>query len=197
MMEFKPEEFTSKEKEPATKKSPWRLLILVGTIVAIATPLLLAPYMMMQDQQTEASPTPSRLADQHELGGAYRLGCTNYAKGDYGSSVENFTTSITQAPKSLEPYLGRASANYQLSRWDVVIKDMNDAIKLYPQAPQPYRMRACAYYNQRRWKEVIPDATRVLELDPKDPDILKLKRAALHQLGKTSNDDQNRSAATR
>ncbi|RLB23007.1 MAG: hypothetical protein DRG73_06020 [Deltaproteobacteria bacterium] len=102
----------------------------------------------------------------------YRIGLTEYEKGNYRQAIENYTKGIESNPDDASLYNNRGLAYYSFEQYDKAISDFNKAIELKPDFADAYYNRGLAYfrkgsyYNFEPRKKAIDDFTKAIELQP-------------------------------
>ena len=102
----------------------------------------------------------------------YRIGLTEYEKGNYRQAIENYTKGVESNPDDASLYNNRGLAYYSFEQYDKAISDFNKAIELKPDFADAYYNRGLAYfrkgsyYNFEPRKKAIDDFTKAIELQP-------------------------------
>jgi tetratricopeptide (TPR) repeat protein len=81
-------------------------------------------------------------------------------QGDSEKSLADFATAQTLAPKSEQPYLGRAETNLRDGKNDEAIADCDAAVRLNPNSFAAYLCRAHAYIQMGKSGRAVEEISR-------------------------------------
>jgi tetratricopeptide (TPR) repeat protein len=97
---------------------------------------------------------------------AFDRGLSAYNKGDYKTTIADFTQAIKLDPNDAMAYNNRGIAYDELGDYGKAIADYTQAIKLDPSFAYAYYNRGNAYDDLGDYKTAIDDYNQAIKLDP-------------------------------
>ena len=138
---------------------------------ALANRALMYVQLKRYDLALADCETATRLDfDQVEF--AYvACGAAQAGQGDHQAALVAFDRAIRAGggPGWIDPYLGRASAHFELHDYDAAINDCNIAIAKKPDDERAFRLRGHVYLVQKQYSKALADFDTVLKLAPNSP----------------------------
>ena len=89
---------------------------------------------------------------------------------DFDKGVNDLSIAISSDPTNTELYYWRATAYYNLKKYDDAILDFNKAIELMPNAAGAIHYRGNSYYYKGEYEKAIIDFDKAMVLNPEIED---------------------------
>ena len=96
----------------------------------------------------------------------YDFGFSNYQKGKYEDSINNFNKALEKAPNLANAYSYRGQAKTELGDINGAIADYNHLLLIQPKNAEAYNKRANAYHKLKDYKTAIKDYNQALYINP-------------------------------
>jgi tetratricopeptide (TPR) repeat protein len=100
----------------------------------------------------------------------YLSGLINFSQGDYGKSIDDFTTVLKENPNHIKALYNRSLAFGLLEQYPFAIRDLDACIKIDPRASQAYYSRAYWHEFTGNYSEASKDYEETIKLDPRNLD---------------------------
>jgi len=121
----------------------------------------------------------------------YHRAITNFTRGSYRDSYEEFTSLVRKYPESENLRNRRALVSLQMGHFEAAIDDLTQALSLDPAFAGAYLNRARAYTLTKQWELAIADCNTALKLGAAGDSALAYFRRGLAYRG---NSDLERAA---
>ncbi len=144
----------------------------------------------IKDYSTLINLTPE--SKKEDLATYYgRRGDAYREKGDYQSSIDDYSKEIAIEPLQGYAYADRGEGLIGLRKFDLAVIDFSKALELVQRRVWTYYQRAKAYFRNGQYEKAIEDYNQLLKIDEKRPSAFLCRSFAYEKLGDSGKAEQD------
>jgi Flp pilus assembly protein TadD len=99
-----------------------------------------------------------------------QTGDSCYYKGDYNSSIQQYTKALNEDPACAHALNFRGMAYFKIQEFKRAIEDLSSYAQLKPHDPAGFRYRGLSYLQLKNLEGALSDINRAIELKPDTPE---------------------------